>query len=123
MSGQIIDTAQLELMTSGDSLLAREVLDIFKHQSEMWGRMLDPNAPQIQWADAAHSLKGAARSIGAIPLGEVCEIAETEGRGDEVGVVKASVLINDVRNSLTETLEELAKVEHQLTMSEPFKQT
>ena len=39
-----IDIDHLLTMTGGDADLADEVLDIFRNQAEMWGRMLDPDS-------------------------------------------------------------------------------
>lgn len=121
MTSNVIDLAQLKTMTGGDVELAREVLEIFKHQSEVWGRMLVADAPNEQWADAAHSIKGAARSIGAMALGEVCNTAEERGRAGNASVAEASVLINAIKDRMIEATESIAKVEHQLSMSEAFK--
>ncbi|MEM8615622.1 MAG: hypothetical protein AAGF20_01680 [Pseudomonadota bacterium] len=60
-----LDIDHLLDMAGGDPELADEVLDIFRNQATTWGRLLDAAGPQSQWADAAHTLKGAALSIGA----------------------------------------------------------
>lgn len=120
MPDSIIDLDHLNAMTGGDVELAREVLGIFKHQSEVWGRMLDASAPIEQWADAAHSIKGAARSIGAMALGDACNAAETRGREGNVPEAEAVVLISTIKDRMIEVSEALAKVEHQLSMSESF---
>lgn len=120
MPDSIIDLDHLNAMTGGDVELAREVLGIFKHQSEVWGRMLDVSAPIEQWADAAHSIKGAARSIGAMALGDACNAAETRGREGDVPEAEAVVLISTIKDRMIEVSEALAKVEHQLSMSESF---
>ena len=60
----VIDISQLETMTAGDAELAIEALGIFRQSADLWGRMLDPHAEAAQWADAAHGIKGAARSVG-----------------------------------------------------------
>ncbi|MFC7291834.1 Hpt domain-containing protein [Hirschia litorea] len=121
MTSNVIDLEHLNAMTGGDAELAREVLGIFRHQSEIWGRLLVADAPNEQWADAAHSIKGAARSIGAMALGDACEVAETRGRAGNVAVAEASVLINAIKDHMIDAVENLAKVEHQLSMSEAFK--
>lgn len=120
MPDSIIDLDHLNAMTGGDVELAREVLGIFKHQSEVWGRMLDVSAPIEQWADAAHSIKGAARSIGAMALGDACNAAETRGREGDVPEAEVVVLISTIKDRMIEVSEALAKVEHQLSMSESF---
>ena len=60
-----VDLDQLRTMTSGDAELAVEALAIFRSQADLWGRMLDGNGDRQQWADACHTIKGAARSVGA----------------------------------------------------------
>ena len=47
--------------------------------SAIWSRMLEPGNPG--WRDAVHTIKGAARGVGAFALGDVCERAETDGAG------------------------------------------
>jgi HPt (histidine-containing phosphotransfer) domain-containing protein len=72
---EVIDVSQLETMTGGDAELAVEALGIFRQSAELWGRMLDPHAEAAQWADAAHGIKGAARSVGLMALGTLARNA------------------------------------------------
>lgn len=117
---QAIDLAQLEMMTSGDAALAVEALGIFRQSAEMWSRLLDPQAEPEQWADAAHGIKGAARSIGAMVLGDACETAEKLGRSGMASRVEAAVVISAVKDELGQALEAMAHVEHQLVMRRSF---
>lgn len=78
----LLDREHLQAMTGGDNDLAVEVIEIFRHQAEIWSRMLDPHAEASQWADAAHTLKGASLGIGAILLASKCEKAEKAGRSE-----------------------------------------
>lgn len=117
---QAIDIAQLEMMTGGDAALAVEALGIFRQSAEMWSRLLDPQADPEQWADAAHGIKGAARSIGAMALGDACETAEQLGRSGTVSRVEAAVAISAVKDTLGQALEAMAHVEHQLVMRRTF---
>ncbi len=110
-----LDLDQLLLMTGGDADLAEEVLDIFRQQAEIWARLLDPRAPATQWADAAHTLKGAAMSIGADQLAECCAAAESEGRGLPPSTAGAALLINDIRDVLAQTLEACGRASHALS--------
>jgi HPt (histidine-containing phosphotransfer) domain-containing protein len=125
MSGtpSVIDVAQLELMTGGDHALAAEALSIFRNQADLWGRMLDPAAEPRQWADAAHSIKGAARSVGLMDLGDACARAETLGRGADITAAKAGVTISEVKDRLGEALEAIAVMEHRLMHGQGFKRT
>ena len=40
----LLDREHLKAMTGGDNDLAVEVIEIFRHQAEIWSRMLDPHA-------------------------------------------------------------------------------
>ena len=110
-----IDLDQLLLMTGGDVDLAEEVIDIFRQQAEIWSRLLDPKAPAQQWADAAHTLKGAALSIGADDLAEACRKAEEAGRDLPPSPAGAALLLNEVKDALTATLEACGRATHALS--------
>jgi HPt (histidine-containing phosphotransfer) domain-containing protein len=116
----VLDLAQLETMTGSDAALAAEALGIFRQSAELWSRMLDPATDAEHWADAAHAIKGAARSVGAMDLGDACETAERLGRSGNVSNVAAGVAISTVKDRLGEALEAIAHVEHQLTMRRTF---
>jgi HPt (histidine-containing phosphotransfer) domain-containing protein len=112
----LLDRNHLDAMTGGDKDLAVEVIEIFQHQAEIWSRMLDPKLPTGQWADAAHTLKGASLGVGALKLANVCEIAERLGRADDApSITAAAVAIGDVKSVLGETLEAVAKAIYELT--------
>jgi len=110
-----IDVDHLLSMTGGDPELAEEILEIFREQSSMWARMLDPKLPAREWADAAHTIKGSALSIGANDLAQVCLHAETLGRSDDVSPVQAAVALGDVKSELNVALEAAARASHALS--------
>ncbi len=116
-----LDLAHLQAMTGGDVGLAVEVLDIFRGQADAWGRLLDPRAEAEQWADAAHTLKGAALSIGAGRLAAICAQTETLGRGDPVSPAHASLALNDLRNELNAVRESVARLAHTLSVAGAFR--
>jgi len=116
----VIDLSQLETMTSGDAELAVEALGIFRQSSELWGRLLDPHAEPDHWADAAHGIKGAARSVGLMALGDACEECERLGRTGTASATQAGVAISAVKDRLGEAIEAIAHVEHQLMMKRSF---
>ena len=119
----VIDPEQLSVMTGGDAALAIEVIDIFRQQTDIWSRMLDATQPPAQWADAAHSLKGSALSIGAMKLAEACAHAEKLGRGHEevpVSRAAAGIAISDVKNEIGLAIEGAARLAHQLSLSGRF---
>lgn len=74
-----VDFTFLEQYAAGDSNMVDEVLAIFREQADLWRAMLDESSPG--WRDALHTLKGAARGIGAAALGDACEHAEEAGGG------------------------------------------
>ncbi len=117
----IVDAGQLEMMTGGDAELAAEALGIFRSQTEVWGRLLDPVGDQISWADACHAIKGAANSVGAMALGEACGRAEKLGRSGEVSRTQASVALSEVKDRMYEAIEALAELQHRLTMHGRFR--
>lgn len=119
-SGQL-DLAHLQAMTGGDVGLAVEVLEIFKGQADTWGRLLDPRADAGQWADAAHTLKGAALSIGAGRLAAICAETEALGRGGPVSPARASLALNDLREELNVVRESVARLAHTLSVSGAFR--
>ena len=78
-----VDFAYLEGFAMGDATVIEEVLALFREQAALWTPMLDPSHPG--WRDAVHTVKGAARGVGANALGEVCQQAEDGQAGlDEV---------------------------------------
>lgn len=118
----LLDRAHLNAMTGGDKELALEVIDIFREQTSLWMRLMDPKAEPKQWADAAHTLKGSCLSLGALKLASVCERAEKAGRAETPpSVTAAAVLLGEVRDCLTETMEEVAKAAHELAGRGAFR--
>jgi HPt (histidine-containing phosphotransfer) domain-containing protein len=116
----VIDLGQLSTMTGGDAQLAAEAIGIFRQSADLWGRMLDSHSDPDHWADAAHAIKGAARSVGAMALGDACETAERLGRSGEATPAQAAVALSEVKDRLGEAIEALAHVEHQLLMKRSF---
>lgn len=117
----MIDIDQLNLMTGGDPDLALEVLTIFRGQADLWRPLLDARVEPGQWADACHTIKGAARAVGADALAKACEKSERRGRAGDVGEIEAAVLLSEVKDQLGQTLEALAHVEYQLAGKQPFR--
>lgn len=111
----VLDLDHLSAMTGGDTEMSLEVIGIFREQAQLWSRLLDPRAEARQWADAAHTLKGASLGIGALKLAAACERAEKAGRSDTApSPAHASVLMGDVKDALGETLEAAARAVYDL---------
>jgi HPt (histidine-containing phosphotransfer) domain-containing protein len=72
-----VDFAYLEGFAAGDKGVVHEVLSLFREQAESWAKGLDPTDPG--WRDVVHTIKGAARGVGANALGDICARAEAEG--------------------------------------------
>ena len=69
-----VDFSYLESFAAGDGGLIDEVLELFREQAAIWAPLLD--ARHEGWRDAVHTVKGAARGVGAFALGDACEACE-----------------------------------------------
>jgi HPt (histidine-containing phosphotransfer) domain-containing protein len=74
-----VDFGHLERFAMNDQAVVEEVLTLFREQAGLWSPMLDGGAEG--WRDAVHTIKGAARGVGAFALGDACEHAEDAGAG------------------------------------------
>jgi HPt (histidine-containing phosphotransfer) domain-containing protein len=97
-----IDLEHLKRYSGGDLALEAEVFALFRQQTELWMRLLEPDGDEESWASAAHSLKGSARSIGAHALAKACEIAEALGKAS---ITERAIAAQDVRECVTKALE------------------
>ena len=70
------DLAHLERMTHGDHALAREVLRLFDGQAEKQLAAIELAADNDARMQAAHTLKGAARGVGAFAVADAAEAVE-----------------------------------------------
>ncbi len=79
MASAVVDLAHLARYTGGDAALNAEILRLFDNQaSEMVTRLqsiLDARDAK-SWKEVTHTLKGAARGIGAFSLGDAAAAAE-----------------------------------------------
>ena len=75
-----VDFGYLEEFAAGDRQVVLEVLALFQDQARRWTGSLSADDPG--WGDVVHTIKGAARGIGAHALGEICARAEAAGPGD-----------------------------------------
>lgn len=74
-----IDLEHLSRYTAAHPETTREVLIIFRDQARTWMSRMSPGGDLDVWAASAHTLKGAAKAIGAWPVAELCERAEALG--------------------------------------------
>ena len=102
-----VDFDYLEAYAAGDLALVDEVLAIFRQQAALWAPLIEPSSPAEGWRDAVHTLKGAARGVGAFGLGAACEAAESA----EEGLVPAR--LHEVRHALDLSLADIAAYAHE----------
>jgi hypothetical protein len=115
--GPVVDQAHLNRMTGGDAALASEVLGLFREQWDLWVRLLDPTTPTLDWGNAAHTIKGSARGIGAWQLGEVCGGAEEAARAGEMTRDNKRVWLEAISDEMDKVITAIARLEHQAMMA------
>lgn len=106
-----LDAEHFRYMTGGDCVLQAEILQLFRAQSELWQRLLIPDAAVCTWTDAAHMLKGSARGLGLWALADACEDAEKIGRSGALDRRAIDRALTSVRSELTDALEALPHFE------------
>lgn len=95
-----VDIEHLNRYTGGDRAINEEVLRLFETSctrivAELELLMEQSKLPQSAlqpakaWANAAHTLKGAARSVGAFELAEAAEEAEKCGPLNHMAAIQA----------------------------------
>ncbi len=85
-----IDLAHLDQYTLGDLCLQSELLQLFRIQLQNQSEELVSCSEEANWRSAVHTLKGAARSIGAGQVADVAEAMELVLFTDQTG--RAAVL-------------------------------
>lgn len=93
-----VDLVHLSRYTLGERELEREVLELFCTQSLLYLERLKDARSDKDWKDAAHSLKGSARAIGAWRTADAAESAEAlsgdalaQSRALRIGEIESSV--------------------------------
>ena len=78
------DVNFLDAYTGGDRETRDQVLKLFLVQSHMLlGRLESALADPKEWGEAAHSLKGCARSVGANTVADLASRAESQSEASE----------------------------------------
>jgi HPt (histidine-containing phosphotransfer) domain-containing protein len=101
----VVDFDYLEEFAAGEDAVIDEVLALFREQSALWGPMLRPE--EEGWPDAVHTLKGAARGVGAFELGDACEACEVAGPQG----------LASVRDALDAALTDIAAYAHERALA------
>lgn len=103
-----IDLEHLNRYVFGDKALLGEVLGIFKEQAALISDRMQPSMDDEAWHLAAHTLKGAARGVGAWALGDAAERAEAlSGAGAAEERVKVLSAIVDLAKSAADYADQL----------------
>ena len=109
----LLDYDHLRHYTLGDRSLASEILQLFYGQADKYADQLVRARDRIEWHDAAHSLKGSARAIGAWKLAGIAEEAEKTSFSSGVYVRKSVIsnvsgCIGEVKLEISGFLKDLA---------------
>lgn len=98
-SSRPLDLVHLSKYTFGDRALETELLGLFRSQAGIYVTRLESAANAKEWRDAAHSLKGSARGLGAWALGEIAEDIEFHDfddeslRADDIARLRAAIVV------------------------------
>ncbi|WP_273147807.1 Hpt domain-containing protein [Oceanicaulis alexandrii] len=76
MSAPVLDRDHLEQYTAGDAALETELFGLLSDQIDACVSLMKTARSDEDWRTAVHTLKGAARGVGAMELGEACAKAE-----------------------------------------------
>ncbi len=103
-TGHPVDLVHLARHTLGNRDLEQEVLRLFVRQSVVFlGRMKTAENDEKR-ANAAHTIKGSARGIGAWQVAEHAEIVEGSGADASLTALESAIdEANNYINSLLET--------------------
>ncbi|MEE2526227.1 Hpt domain-containing protein [Hyphobacterium sp. HN65] len=72
----VFDRDHLARYTAGDAALEAELVGLLREQAQRCLAAMEAASDANAWKAAAHTLKGAARGVGAFELGEACQRAE-----------------------------------------------
>jgi HPt (histidine-containing phosphotransfer) domain-containing protein len=106
---QPIDLVHLSRYTLGNQALQCEVLQLFAEQAPLTLAQLRTAETQKAWRDAAHTLKGSARAVGAWRVGNCAEKAEAIG----VGAQEKGPLIQTIGAALDEAVRYITSLAQQ----------
>ena len=104
------DVGRLEAYCGGDRAIVSEVMELFREQTRLWMRLLDDPASGDGFADAAHTVKGAAAGLFAEDLAKACGAAEAAARGASAG--ERAALAARVRDALDPVLLDISAYLH-----------
>jgi HPt (histidine-containing phosphotransfer) domain-containing protein len=103
-----VDLVHLSRQTMGDRDLEREVLALFEHQSLAILARLREASNAKSWSEAAHTLKGSARGIGAFEVAKLAE--ELELVADDYLSCEAWTSLKKLEGCVSETNSYIAEL-------------
>ena len=108
-----IDLEHLGRYTGGEKAMNAEILRLFDGQiAEMVGQLRSVIAARDakRWKEITHTIKGAARGVGADALGDACADAE---QAADMSALERAVRVDRVRNALDAALADIAAYTHE----------
>lgn len=94
----------------GDVALRDEILTIFAEQVETLNTQFNETASDDDWKFVTHSMKGAARGVGAWVLGDLSEEAEALiGNTPAKGEKRAAIMIS-IRRQVSVALDDVKRL-------------
>ncbi len=96
----VLDRPHLARYTLGDAALEAEILELFVRQAPVTMSRLTKSCDDRQWREAAHTLKGSARAVGAKRLAATAEACERIDRRTSPGAVEGC--LGDVADAYAE---------------------
>lgn len=106
-----VDSAHLARYTLGNAALAREVLQLFCSQSSTYVEQLRVATSPADWNLAAHTLKGAARAIGAWKMAQLAQ--QLEGMQEIASLAERKAQIDELETSFQEIVVYVAGLEEE----------
>ena len=105
----VIDLCHLDQYTLGDQDLQRELLELFRMQLDTQQAELRQCADPDAWKRSAHTLKGAARAVGAFQVADVAERMEDIDFANERDCERALGDLGKVREAFEAEFKRLAQ--------------
>lgn len=103
MEPAILDRDHLHQYTQGDNALEQELFDLLAGQLRQCVMKMEKAEDEDDWTVPAHTLKGAARGVGAFRLARACEDAEP--------MVRSQLALEVVREAARETLDAIGRTD------------
>ncbi len=110
-----IDWAHLSRFTLNDRALEQEVLGLFAMEAPRYLARMQGATDRKEWMEAAHTLKGSARAVGAWAIAECAQAAETlqiSAEREFAGRQATSAITISAAHGARQALERLADAVH-----------